>query len=379
MITGAGIDIHVDRMPNGVNVAKAWGTSRPNDKTSKLVDVLKVDTPVNEIEDFILTVKCPIIFREMLFSLRDHVAWARTSRVDDLNRWEVYYQYADHPGVKECYKSMMSAQVRNEAQDNFREWLPMVYLTSFTLKLSARTLIRFTQGINELRKSISLERSPKLWDMVNDFYKELRWAINQSIYQDLPIETYGAENIFPMCDNIDVANVSVMQEFVYCYVTDVPVSLRAQLVRHRPVMIRDTMRNFLTEDGVTMPIRSPVDVAMVMSLETAQNMVKKRNCWIAQEDLWSPIVKQLNKALGPSDGFILPCTNKTECPVAQDNQLRYDGKDPAPPCPIWCGMGAKPVTFNQRTDVLRYIEKRTNSTKFWQGQVQSQLAEEEGA
>jgi hypothetical protein len=371
-IAGALPKIEVERAPTGKHVADAWGTSRPNDQNSKLIDVLKIDVPVNEMEDFILRIKAPIIIREMLFSFRDHVAWARTSRVDNLDEWEVALGYETNLEVLACYE-MMQRLKQSHSQDNFREMLPLVYMTEFTIKLSARTLMRFTAALHELVGGLMWKENHigghgNLLHMFSAFGVLLKNVIGPTPYGDLPVNVYGEADLLPELKAHGNKNKATrMGDFVHVFLEQIPIVLRAQIVRHRPISFVDTLSAYITPAEITSPINSRINLAMVMPATMAYGMLTKRNCWIAQEDLWLPVIKALNDCFGDDGDFPLPCHKSLSCPFGRDNLLRHEGKDPAPACPIWYGMAGHPKPDGeQRAAIMGYMDKRTYSKGLWQ-------------
>lgn len=371
----------IEQAPSGEVVKAAWKHSRPADTDVNLTDVMKIDVPVNEMEDFVLECHTPIIIREMLFSIRDHVAWARTSRVDNLMEWEVQHGYENDVEVRACYDMMLRLK-ETQSQDNYREMLPLVYYTHYTLKLSARTLMKFAAGVldwlQDPSNPLNTGRGP-LWQMMDELYKELRSVISHSCYAILPARQYGSMELFPKATRRGVqSEVVVVGGFVNLYFANLPIVLRAQIVRHRPITFRDTMFGYLNEASVTAPVNSKIAMEMVMPVEMALSMVRKRNCWIAQEDLWAPIIEALNAAIGDGDDFPLPCDGKTNCPVSRDNELRHGGKDPAPACPLWYYFERLQPSGEQRAAIMGYAEKRTISADWWR-QTYNELIPDPGA
>lgn len=376
-IKGGYCVVEPERIPTGIIAAKAWGTSRPADLSSGIEQIINIDVPVNEMEDFILKIRAPIIVREMLFSLRDHVGWAQTSRVENLDEWEVYNGYEDHPEVLLCYDQMQARKV-SQSQDNFREMLPMVYMTTFTVKLSARTLVRFRDSVRQLVQEWFYSDAPtrfaRVVPMMADFESRLTKVIDSTVYGQLKAGVYGYVELFPKLGEPEVRNyATIFGDFVYVHLRAVPITLRAQIVRHRPITFTDTMSTYLTPQGVTAPIASKIALSMVMPRAMALSMLAKRNCWIAQEDLWLPVISALNTAFGATEGMLpLPC-DKGFCPVARDNDLRKEGKDPAPACPIWNEMNHKGYTIAERKQMQDYADKRTLSRHFWHDKISSMI------
>lgn len=368
-IVPAFCEIEAQRSPSGIFVAKAWGTSRPQDDNHDIEKVINIDVPVNEIEDFILKIKAPIIFRELLFTLRDHVAWAQTSRVENLEEWEVPFGYEHNPEILLCYDQMMSRKAGREAQDNFREMLPLVYMTTFTVKLSARTLVRVKDTIGEwLESKYGFERATPgpMSAMFLDIFHSLEAVIEKTIYGNLPTGVYGFIDMFPELINDDLTHDAMqIGDFVHVYVRAIPITLRAQIVRHRPIMFTDNMVDYLTDEALASPVASRVRMSLMMPLAVARAMVAKRNCWIAQEDLWKPIIAPLQRLFGADGRVPLPCDGKAHCPVGRDNELRHAGKDPAPACPIWYHFNKSCPSSAQEDEMEEYAAKRTLTHDFW--------------
>jgi hypothetical protein len=352
------------RLPDGVVTAKAWGYSRPNETVVLIDDVIKVDTPVNELEDFILEVRCPIIIREMFFTQRDHVAWARTSRVDNLDDWPVHYLWADDLMIVKAY-ALMQERRKTETQDHFRLELPLCYMTGFTIKLSARTVMRFVAALHHLARQ---HRAGGLVQMMLDEMAAALWSVVQlTPYGSLKPDAYGKLDLLPYY-TVPSGDVAV-GHFVVIDFEDIPIALRAQIIRHRPIMYRDTLLNYVIDHAMCEPLTSPVYGQIMMTRETALAMVRKRNCWIAQEDLWSPIIQKINALFEKEQnvGVPLPCDSTCgECPFGRDNMLRQEKKDPAPPCPIWLGVNHIVPTFEQRIEIVDYMQQRPLTYHFWE-------------
>jgi thymidylate synthase ThyX len=68
-----------------------------------------------------------------------------------------------------------------------------------------------------------------------------------------------------------------------------------------------------------------------------------RLCFIAQAELWTPVVAQMREHLMRVDPrlavlFHPPCITGGKyrfCPVEHENERRMDGRDPMGPCPLW--------------------------------------------
>ena len=118
-----------DRVSSGKNLSRvAWELSRSPDDTTPLDTILSIDAPVNEIPSIVMSIECTILEREIFASFRDHVMWARTSRVDAPSEFDVpeYFKYSevmdDVVMLKERIKTDMDAGI---IQDEYRMHMPV--------------------------------------------------------------------------------------------------------------------------------------------------------------------------------------------------------------------------------------------------------------
>ena len=135
-----------DRVSSGKNLSRvAWELSRSPDDTTPLDTILSIDAPVNEIPSVVMSVQCTILEREIFASFRDHVMWARTSRVDAPSEFVVpeYFQLSEDNEtillLKQKIKADMDAGI---IQDEYRLHMPISAITSFTTRLSWRGLVK---------------------------------------------------------------------------------------------------------------------------------------------------------------------------------------------------------------------------------------------
>lgn len=357
--------------PSGDIALEAWHTSRPNEIGATKQAIMNIDVPVNELEDFVLVMHVPVIVRDLVFTLRDHVAWARTSRADDITHWEIYHSVAQKFEIKELYDEMMSRKNLGWPQDKFRSLIPLSYMTEFTIKLSARSLIRFMSGVEALFHKVN-EQEVHILNMLNEFHRELHKCFRNSVYGSISQYAYGVHDILPYKPMLKKDYAMMNGPFIQLGFKAMPFMLRAQLVRHRPIQFVDDFFDLLVDDGLLTPMECNLQIEMMMTIGMAQSLIVKRNCWIAQADIWQQVVKPLNNLLGDNgtDAPLLPCSGKLHCPVGKDNQLRFENKDPAPPCPLWCGMSnINTQNADLKLEMLKYADDRGPLAEWWMDQV----------
>ena len=311
-------------------IGRAWTNSRPNVTSFEIHEVLKIDTPVSEMAGVVLHLTIPILFREIIASMRDHIMWARTSRVDNLTEvWPVIAEASEDVflQIKQSAGAMAYDAMHGAGQDQFRQHLPLGYMTGLTMRFSIRSAVKLVGYFRQLNGEKTLQ------DAAADFARKLA-VVLESL--GLPLEELLATikipdyNPSPVVNTLTprggrIGNMLTISQIM-------PLSLRAQVIRHRTLTVIDNLSAYFTEPNVwAIKISDEMLVEISASAPTWREIVGKRNCWLAQADLWAPIVRQVAQLLHAEDG-LLPCSNGV-CPYAGDCQERLRGADPGLPCP----------------------------------------------
>jgi hypothetical protein len=114
---------------------------------------------------------------------------------------------------------------------------------------------------------------------------------------------------------------------------NVPLGLRAQIVRHRELQFVDNLMDLIkSEELPTVQLNVPIAMVIIARKDVWRSVMSKRLCWIAQHDIWAHLTK-----LFPASA--LPCADGS-CPYRVDVQARMQGKDPGCPCPRYCNLYA---------------------------------------
>jgi hypothetical protein len=328
---------------------RCWELSRSPDDTTPLDTILSIDAPVNEMPSFVLNVQCTILEREVFASFRDHVMWARTSRVDAPSEFKAPETF-EHLYAKELasIRSEISSKISDGViQDEYRMLIPLCSLTSFSTRISWRGLIKlykmyvylseinpyFSNGANELDNTFDLSKFAKNYSFANAL-------------PSIDISEQVSEKSGPM--------VTVFQKM--------PIGLRAQVVRHRNFTIHDNLKDIISqEDCWSKSIGDEMDVSISASAEFWKTVVNKRQCWIAQYGIWSSIIQEAQKFLYISEQD-LPCSGGF-CPYTRDAEIRHTDADPGAPCPIHSKLSKTPVSEKYVKDVIKEASYRP---EFWQ-------------
>ncbi|MCG8434332.1 MAG: FAD-dependent thymidylate synthase, partial [Gammaproteobacteria bacterium] len=94
------------------------------------------------------------------------------------------------------------------------------------------------------------------------------------------------------------------------------------------------------------PLCATHNGTMFSNFRTLLDTLSSRSCWIAQVDLWGPVIQGMVEELRrihPTLGLIVspPCFKRYEekyqgCKYKMINQNRLTGEDPYAPCPLYC-------------------------------------------
>lgn len=370
MIIPTLVSIKMTKAPDISAIEAAWRLSRPNESAFNVDDVLAIDVPVNEFADVILEVTAPILLREIICTLREHIVWARTSRVDDLSNWPVWPGVAEDRRIKELKEQYDQSRA---AQDQRRMMLPLAYVTGFSLKLSLRTYIKLICMFRKMAMSGNYDVAFRALcrEMHNELAKhtefmpsKVKRIIEEEGYQPLELFDVYVPGGF---GQFGYANHE--HGIVTVYLPNISIALRAQIVRHRPIIFNDNFPAYFSETGLICRQDAVVQMQLAMSVTTAEALIKKRNCWIAQTDIWREVVEKLNTVVDSESGLSLPCSNG-KCPFERDNRLRIEGKDPNPPCPRYANLYDEPLTDVQYLAAAEYAKERPEFN-FWKKELKN--------
>tara|TARA_R110002020_G_scaffold264508_2_gene479278 strand:- start:1496 stop:2572 length:1077 start_codon:yes stop_codon:yes gene_type:complete len=320
-----------DRMSSGKNLSRvAWELSRSPDDATPLDTILSIDAPVNEIPSIVMSIECTILEREIFASFRDHVMWARTSRVDAPSEFEIpdYFKYSDVDVasiiLKEKIKSEMDAGV---IQDEYRLHMPISAKTSFTTRISWRGLVKIYKLYEYLSTIDNYFIIGK--DELDNKFDLKKYAGNYSYVDPIPVLQ---EDEMINCKAGPI--VTIFQEMT--------IGLRAQVVRHRNYTIKDNLMEIIkSKDCWTKTLGDKITISISAEIEFWKTVVNKRQCWIAQYGIWKNIIVAVQKHLSVSEED-LPC-NKGFCPYTRDAELRHTDDDPGAPCPIHSELNSMPI------------------------------------
>lgn len=294
---------------------RPWRLSRPGQQPQRTEDIL-FDAQLLEFVSGVFEFHVPVVLRDVVCGYRDHVVWAQTSRVNDPA--EGFTSWGDLGAGQQA--EIDAAVKRGEPQDSYRMHLPVTAYTKFSARITAR---RYAKMVRWVDWAAAHAEDPTAASLLSDFSDALHRAAPPDWDIGLLTEKVSAESPWPTLQ--DGAQEHLEYHGFMRY------ALLAQLLRHRNLDIFSMMQEALLRgDLLQKTLADYVYVGFKAPNVFLHDVVAKRNCWIAQGDLWQPILKELSERVGHP----LPCDGGA-CPFVADNVSRVRGEDPNPPCPIF--------------------------------------------
>jgi hypothetical protein len=328
-----------------------WELSRSPDDETPLDTILSIDAPVNEIPSFVLNIECTILDREIFASFRDHVMWARTSRVDspsEFTTFPYFDRYKYHlESVRDSIEEMVWLGI---IQDEYRMLIPLCSNTSFSTRVSWRGLIKLYKMYEHLSE-------------LDDYFSIGLKALDDKFNLSKFAKNYSFADVLPPINKSD--EVSERSGPMITVFQKMPIALRAQVVRHRNFIIHDNLKSIIAEGNAwTKAIGDDISVSISASAEFWKTVVNKRQCWIAQYGIWSGIIREAQKYLD-IDEQDLPCADGF-CPYTRDAEIRHTDNDPGAPCPIHSKLANMPIDKKYLPSVMKEASYRP---EFWQKHI----------
>ena len=330
----------------------SWELSRSPDDKTPLDTILSIDAPVNEIPSVVMSVECTILEREIFASYRDHVMWARTSRVDDPAKFEteLYFIEKFTWKMKSLKWKINSLVEEGVIQDEYRMLMPLCAKTSFTTRISWRGLIKVYKFFEYLCKQDEYFLfALKEFDRLFDFKK---YSANYSFVNPIPLLNESEKK-----SGVVGPIITVFQKM--------PIALRAQLVRHRNFTFKDNLMQLISDGDVwAKTIGDEINISISAEINFWKTVINKRQCWIAQYGIWKDVIIGVQEYLSVSEND-LPCWEGF-CPYVRDAEIRHTDDDPGAPCPIHSNLTKTPVNKKY----LKAIEiEASYRPKFWKKHI----------
>ena len=167
--------------------------------------------------------------------------------------------------------------------------LPMAYMTEFTARFSYRSLSKLCGYLKYHNTAIFNELARRVLNAVG-------WPLSEMV------DSHIKDDIFPSRGpNLDTTSVSATGYHTVVRIS-VPLSLRAQIVRHRDLSIVDDVPSMAR---VSQYYWSPVSHEVVMEVGAPNHVWRRitqsRNCWLAHTGLWKDLLMKVVEGIGSEE------------------------------------------------------------------------------
>ncbi len=161
-----------------------------------------------------------------------------------------------------------------------------------------------------------------------------------------------------------------------------PAKLDATQRRHFMTIMQliENSYNWLLDHGVSqedarevLPVGMTHSISWTLNLATIQHVIGKRGCWLAQADLWEPIIQGMVRELSVLDPYFRtiiapPCIKGGKfgaCKFKIENEARVAGTDPLPTCPLYASEVMGTDEMVDLTKHVHFAEFEEKYKKLW--------------
>lgn len=347
----------------------AWCESRSWEDETSLEKILSIDAPVNDFPSLVLNIESSVMVREVIASMRGHVMWARTSRVDDPLDFEVeeVLSQKQHEEVEDLRLHMSDLKDMDTRQDEYRLLAPVISKTSYSIRISLRSIIKLYHYFTKLSDELSGISSAIFHEAAHTFIRLLAAHLPRSASLMEVVNSYRIIELMPVLKDEDFG-IGKVGDFIVLTVT-IPFSLRTHLIRHNSLHIKDNLIEFFDDKDIhKKTIKDNVNVQISASTSFWTHVLKERSCWMAHYSMWKAIMEKLNGVVHQDESF-LPCGGCGDrCPYVADAQQRVEGKDPNPPCPIYTQDNGIELSIEQGRQIVHMFED-DQRPQFWRNRI----------
>lgn len=372
--------IEILNKPDLKQALLAWKNSRPTEGNATLTDMLDLDLPVNEFTRVNLFIESTLIEREIFATMRNHVMWAQTSRVQDCTLFEIDYDFnpnlVKHEELFERRRSAMIAlSYSGTRQDDYRLMLPIFAKTKYSISTDVRSIIKLGKYFIELSKICHENLIDQFLSFGHELFDAAESILAQQVEHKTVMKVFDRMKPYDFLYRGDIEKVSSRQGSVITVSSTLPLHLRAQLVRHRAIHFTDNFLQFLSLDILSESMTAEISVQITGTVDELTEVISKRSCWVANYSVWSYLLRKIESNM-PQTADFLPCKNGV-CPFHGDVVLRYEGKDPNPPCPIHLDLNNLPLKPGMAESMVRMVTRDRRPVEFWHQKISKVIQKEQ--
>ncbi|AMM44928.1 thymidylate synthetase [Bacillus phage SP-15] len=335
---------------------EAWMISRPHlDHSNIDKDILGVeamDLPLNGFAQYVFHVNSSLLFRDLMFTIRPLVVWAKSNRTTPINNKNMFCS-GEYEGIYENEIQAMFNEVYEEIesgvpQDFAKKKLPMAANTEFTMSIDDRTLIAFIKVLKLHNKDLYEIYGKKFLEAIgrDEDYVENRHMVD--IYPKISLSQQEIEAVGTTHEHLE--------QFIGVY--SISNNLMAQFIRQHFSTIKNGLYNKIEHKSVSdkeVALQRCDDetvVALYADRSSFRKVLSVRAQWFGQwdhkgNDSWSAILDPYVKDMTPEEFMELLPHGNAESTMLEDMKPRIragkveiteDGRtltgEVNPPCPL---------------------------------------------
>lgn len=336
------IEPFVNKITESDTTRDAWIISRPHLDHSNLdmKSIIKMDLPVSGFRSYVFHIRSSILFRDLLFTLRPIIPWAKSNRTTPLNDDNMFIsgEFENTVKVPEIINDLQEVfddLKKGIPQDYAKKKLPMACSTEFCISIDDRTLITWLKTLKESLPDVYQVYGRLFLDAIGEDDSYISDRYTNSIFDKLSITDYDKE--LEVGEAKRIADIFVGRYRVTC-------NLMAQFIRQHYSTIKNGLYNKVANGNyLNQNIRcnDEVDVVIYAQYESFKKVIGVRSCWFAQMDKednssWSSIIGPIVEKMTDKEFLsTLPCKcNHLNCKIKGDMLPRVQMKEVNLPCPI---------------------------------------------
>lgn len=307
----------------------AWKVSRPafsEDHISfdKFEDM---DLSLNSMLVYTIEMRCSVLFRDLIFSLRPIEGWALSTRCMPINNetlgiseeWPDY----EYKGIQD----MINLIGNGNSRDSSRGVLPCSMSTNFTFTIDFRVLMTFCKTIESIDRDLfDIYCIPLLEETSNlDRYRSTTIKESKCYYLIDESEKINGTEII---GNMVVGHYKMK------------MALASQFLRQHYSKVKIGIWNLIESKGyrnVKLNQNDIVDIVFYIDKNSYTRLMSMRSHWVADHsaDMWGSIVGEYVKNMTPEQFWnFIPAGGGRIDPYFADCYNRVLLNDPGVPCPI---------------------------------------------
>lgn len=348
--------------------AEAWINSRPyldhSAAENDIRDVEKMDLPIGGFVQHHFEINSSLFFRDLLFTLRPIVPWARSQRTVPLTQdnCNISSEYeSQHEFNKTLVDNVLAKLAAGVPQDFAKKELPMSFRTDYTVSIDDRTLVNFLNSLRIHNKRLFGVYGKLFLDALgkDETYLDRRMKDIFPSYSLTEQEMKATDNGGEYTEVLDSVVLA----------TTIQLNLFSQFIRQHYSNVKSEIWNWLAEDlDLGLSCTDRISVVLYARKSAFDKVISARTCFFGMWDntddgSWNHIIAPvINSRTVEEFKAGLPCRGDcTQCTIKSDMIPRAKLIEVNPPCPILiedpCTVEIRKAKYNPTSAVFKKWEE----------------------